>query len=54
MACGTEDFLPEKNRAFHHFPEEENVPHVYEESEGNHDMVFRSKYVEIFIPKLFG
>ncbi len=32
----------------------QEVPHVNEESEGIHDMVFRSRYVEIFIPKLFG
>jgi len=53
MACGTEDFLLEPNRAFHAFLEKEGVEHVYEESEGIHDMKFWSKYAAIFMPKMF-
>lgn len=54
MACGTEDFLLEKNREFHSFLEAEGIPHVYEEDAGNHDMAFWSKYVQKFIPVVFG
>ena len=54
MCCGTEDFLLENNRQFHRFLEDEGVEHIYEEDEGNHDMVFWSKYVEKFIPIMFG
>ena len=54
MCCGTEDFLLEKNRELHKFLEAENVPYVYEEDTGNHDMVFWNKYVEKFIPMMFG
>ncbi|SEF75947.1 S-formylglutathione hydrolase FrmB [Eubacterium ruminantium] len=53
MCCGTEDFLLENNREFHRFLETEGVEHIYEESEGNHDMVFWSKYVDKFIPLMF-
>ena len=54
MSCGTEDSLLKDNRAFHRFLEEEGVAHVYEEDAGGHDMDFWSKYVERFIPKMFG
>ncbi|MCR4786962.1 MAG: esterase [Lachnospiraceae bacterium] len=54
MSCGTEDFLLEKNREFHRFLEEEKVDHVYEEAPGNHDMDFWSRYVEKFVPLMFG
>lgn len=40
MACGTEDFLLDRNREFHHFLKKYQVPHYYHESPGNHDMVF--------------
>ena len=40
MACGTEDFLLEENRAMHRFLEREGVEHRYYESKGQHDMVF--------------
>ena len=53
MACGTEDFLLEPNRRFHEFLESEGIEHVYEESEGVHDMVFWSKYSSIFMPQMF-
>ena len=54
MCCGTEDFLLENNREFHRFLEAEKVPHIYEEDTGNHDMMFWNKYVEKFIPIMFG
>jgi len=53
MACGTEDFLLEPNRKFHRFLEENGIKHVYEESEGIHDMNFWSKYARIFMPRMF-
>jgi len=40
MACGTEDFLLEKNRAFCEFLKKENIPVVYEEGPGSHNMQF--------------
>ena len=54
MACGTEDFLIENNREFHRFLENEKIPHIYEEAPGIHDMEFWSRYVEKFIPVMFG
>ena len=54
MAVGTEDFLLENNRALHKFFEDNNVNHVYIEDKGQHDMVFWSKYVQEFIPRMFG
>ncbi len=54
MSCGTEDFLLEYNREFHNFLEAEGVQHIYEEDAGYHDMVFWSKYVQKFIPLIFG
>lgn len=44
MACGTEDFLLEKNREFHSFLQENHVKHCYYESKGIHDMVFWNEY----------
>ncbi|MBQ3797729.1 MAG: esterase [Butyrivibrio sp.] len=54
MAVGTEDFLLENNRAFHKFLEENSVEHTYVEDKGQHDMAFWSKYVQEFVPKMFG
>ena len=45
MACGTEDFLIENNRAMHRFLESEGIPHEYHESKGVHDMNFWSEYI---------
>ncbi len=45
MACGTEDFLIENNRAMHRFLEEHNIPHEYLEGKGIHDMVFWQEYI---------
>ncbi len=44
MACGTDDFLLEENRAFHAFLEEMKVPVEYREGEGNHNFAFWNEY----------
>ena len=54
MACGTEDFLLEPNRAFHKFLDEQGVKHVYMESKGIHDMIFWQEYAAKFVPMMFG
>lgn len=54
MACGTEDFLLENNRQFHKFLDTNNIPHVYLESGGGHDMTFWSEYVVKFTDMMFG
>ena len=54
MSCGTEDFLIESNRQFHHFLTEQGVEHVYLEDAGGHDFDFWNKCVEKFIPAMFG
>lgn len=54
MCCGTEDNLLENNRQLHAFLERENVAHFYEESAGGHDMEFWNRYMEKFIPMMFG
>ncbi len=46
MACGSEDFLIEPNRAFHQFLMEEQVPVTWHESPGIHDFVFWNKWIE--------
>ncbi len=53
MACGTEDFLLERNREFHAFLEKEGIAHKYVEDKGIHDMNFWSKYAAIFMPEMF-
>lgn len=53
MACGTEDFLIEPNRAMHKFLEEQGVAHTYWEDKGQHDMMFWDKCVQKFIPLMF-
>ena len=54
MACGTEDFLIEPNRAMHRFLEEEGVPHEYHEAPGIHDMVFWSEHIQHIVRWMFG
>ena len=54
MACGTEDFLLNENRAMDAFLKDMGVEHVYEEATGTHNMEFWTKYVEIFVPRVFG
>lgn len=46
MACGSEDFLIEPNRAFHKFLQEEQVDVTYTESPGVHDWSFWNQYLE--------
>ncbi len=45
MACGTEDFLIENNRAMHRFLSELGIDHEYHESKGVHDMAFWQEYI---------
>lgn len=40
MACGSEDFLIERNRAFRDFLKAEGIPHVYRETPGIHNWEF--------------
>ena len=54
MACGTEDFLIENNRAMHRFLENENIPHEYHESKGIHDMNFWQEYIVKAAEWMFG
>lgn len=45
MACGTSDFLLERNRAFDKFLAENKIEHIFTEFAGSHDMEFWSKCV---------
>ena len=54
MACGTEDFLIEPNRAMHRFLEAEGVPHEYHEAPGIHDMVFWVEHIQKIVRWMFG
>ena len=54
LCCGTEDFLLESNRQLHRFLQAEEVPHVYEEAPGQHDMVFWSEHIVKVIRWMFG
>lgn len=53
LACGTEDFLIENNRAMHRFLTDEGVKHTYVEGPGIHDMNFWSTYIRKAIPWMF-
>ena len=53
MACGTEDFLIENNRAFHRFLEDEKIPHEYHEGKGIHDMVFWTEHIRNAVEWMF-
>ncbi len=46
MACGTEDFLIEENRAFHQFLVSEGVDVTYIESPGIHNWEYWNRYLE--------
>jgi putative tributyrin esterase len=54
MACGTEDFLIEENRAFHKFLVDEGIDVEYLESPGVHDWNFWNAYLEPSIQWLLG
>jgi len=45
LACGTEDFLIDNNRAFRDFLQNAGVDHTYEEGPGIHDWKFWDKYI---------
>lgn len=45
MACGTEDFLLEPNRAMDKFLTENEISHIYVEDKGNHDMDFWTRCI---------
>lgn len=46
IACGTDDFLLEPNRAFHRFLDELDIEHTYVESEGAHTWEYWAKAIE--------
>ncbi|MGB4661452.1 MAG: alpha/beta hydrolase-fold protein [Mobilitalea sp.] len=46
MACGSEDFLIEPNRAFHEFLRKEEIEVEYHETTGIHDWTFWNQYLE--------
>lgn len=46
MACGTEDFLIEENRAFHQFLVSEGIDVTYIESPGAHNWEYWNGYLE--------
>lgn len=52
MACGTEDFLIENNRALRDYFKSEGVDITYYESPGVHEWGFWDKYIEKAIPWL--
>ena len=49
MACGTEDFLIQKNRAFHEYLEAEGIAVTYEEGPGTHSWMFWDTYIRNFL-----
>ena len=54
MACGTEDFLLTPNRELDKWLTQNNVPHKYFESKGQHDMIFWNEYAQKFVELMFG
>jgi putative tributyrin esterase len=46
MACGTEDFLLQENRAFRDFLAAAGIPHDYREGPGQHDFAFWDRHLE--------
>ena len=54
MACGTEDFLLERNRAFCEFLKKEEIPVLYEEGPGSHNMQFWDAKLEPAIKWMLG
>lgn len=54
LACGTEDFLIEPNRAFRDFLKENGVEHIYHESTGIHNWKFWNEYLEPAIVWMVG
>ena len=54
IACGTEDFLIENTRELHRFLVEEQVPHIYREAPGQHNMAFWSEHIANVVRWMFG
>ena len=52
--CGTEDGLLNGNREYHALLEELNVPHVYEESEGDHSWKWWDLHIQDAMKYLLG
>nr|AGJ83834.1 FAE1 [uncultured bacterium] len=46
MACGTEDFLLDRNRDMHRCLQALNIPHDYHESPGTHVWSFWDEYID--------
>lgn len=46
LACGTEDFLIESNRAMHHCLVDNGIPHRYREVPGTHEWRLWDQFVE--------
>lgn len=53
LCCGTEDFLLKANRAMHQFLLDEDVPHIYREGPGIHDMVFWHEHIAKIVQWMF-
>jgi enterochelin esterase family protein len=53
FACGRQDFLLERNRAFDKLLTERHVRHVYRETEGPHTYSVWRQYLAEFVPLLF-
>jgi putative tributyrin esterase len=54
MACGTEDFLLDRNRDLHRFFSENGIAHEYRESAGVHNWAFWDEYIEKAFEWLYG
>jgi S-formylglutathione hydrolase FrmB len=52
MACGTDDFLYDKNVDFHEFLKDRNVDAEFIEAPGEHTWEFCDKYIKEFIKTL--
>lgn len=52
MACGTEDFLIEKNREFASFLKANNADCIYEEGSGAHNWLFWNNYLKKGLERL--
>ncbi len=46
LDCGTDDFLLEQNRTFHHHLESLHIPHEYQEYPGGHDWSYWDRHVQ--------
>lgn len=53
VACGTKDFLYQRNGQFHALLQERGIRHEYVETEGDHSWPVWRRYLVDFAPKLF-